>query len=125
MSQNKKKVAVRIVNPVGDCEYTSEARAERYIRRGMAHFVIRDGKRCLEVLPMNARAARAVKAATISAQRAYDRECSSGLAPLEAVSNLPMVLAPKAYIDRSNTPRRESRGRTGKARVVARDGMRC
>ena len=115
---------VRIVNPISGCGYTSRARADRYVRRGMAHYVIQAGVRCLEFQPENARANQAASSAKRSAQLGYDRASSSGLATLDAVRNLPVARAPKAYIDRSNTPRRGSRGRSGPVRIVEPDGER-
>jgi hypothetical protein len=124
VSQNKKRLFVRIVNPISGCGYTSHARADRYVRRGMAHYVIQAGVQCLEFQPENARADQAAASAKRSAQLGYDTASSSGLAPLQAVRNLPVACAPKAYIDRRNTPRRESRGRNSPVRVLVQDGVK-
>ncbi len=91
MSQRHKQRSVRIANPLasGSC-WTSGRRAQRYVRDGQAVW-LPDARLFFVRCVGRAAAAASIAAASIAPITAYDKAAWSGLAPIEAIRNLPVA----------------------------------
>lgn len=93
MSQRHKQRSVRIANPLASGSgWTSERRAQRYVRDGQA-VRLPDGRLFFLRCVGRAAAAASIAAAAVSITpiTAYDEAAWSGLAAIEAIRNLPVA----------------------------------
>jgi hypothetical protein len=80
---------VRILNPFAGRGYTSKKRAERYVRRGVARWVDRGGRACLQFVASGI-TAEAI-ALSVARNIGYDLASCEGISKLREMHNVPIV----------------------------------